>query len=928
MAWLIASLRRLRDERSTSVALVLLVFVTAFVFAAAPRLFDRIATDALRAQVREASSFDRDLQLLQARRIAADRDDPLGGVDAAGAELQGRLPPAIGALIDDRSAIVDSARMAVLATTPDPSFLRLRVQQGLGEHIVYDEGRAPTGALRRIANSLDPSGASGDVAVFEVGLARASAEAIGVSVGDIVPLAPDPTDTLVGAGGGGGGGLVLAAEVVGIFDVPDATDPYWMGDTGLILPSYRGPTLLARLVDVTAALAPDAYPDLLAETGAGLPARYTWRYRVDPERLNVSDTDRLLVDLRRLEGTFPSAGAGPDGTTLRSGLLPLMETWARRWGSATTLLGVIAVGPIVVALAALAMVVLLVVARRRPSLELSRGRGASTTQVIGSAAVEGLLLTVPAAAVALLLTLVILPAGSVRTSAAMASAVAIATMLLIVLAIVPTAVATPRGPGHDSTGLPRTSARRLILEGLVVVLACAGAWLLRERGVGSVGSTAIPGDAPAADPLIAAVPALAGVAAGLILVRLLPIPIRALGRLAGRRRDLVPVLAMRRAAGGGSAGAVLLVLMAATAIAAFSLNTLLHFDQAADDIAWQQVGAPYHLTGGVAVLPSDLDPAAFSQVQASAGVFGVRAVLEGRQILVDVLAVDVADLGPVVDGTPADPLLPPALLAPSVPAGSPYPVIVSQDLGEGTQALEVGDIFTLSVEARNLSFRVAEIRARYPGIPEGAPFVIASRDQLRADRADGFRTDSAFYLRADDSAETVAAIRARVRESAPFAVVDGRAERTATLRASPIMDAIVLGLALAGLVAAIYAALAIAAALALAGAAQAVEVAHLRTMGLTRREAFGLILVEHGPVIAIGFVAGLAFGSALFRVVQPGLGLDTLVGSSLEIPITLDLAQLLAIGLFVVAIAAFGIGLGAFLQRRAIPASAIRRGFE
>jgi hypothetical protein len=41
-----------------------------------------------------------------------------------------------------------------------------------------------------------------------------------------------------------------------------------------------------------------------------------------------------------------------------------------------------------------------------------------------------------------------------------------------------------------------------------------------------------------------------------------------------------------------------------------------------------------------------------------------------------------------------------------------------------------------------------------------------------------------------------------------------------------------------------------------------------------------------------------------------------------------DLAQLLAIGLFVVAIAAFGIGLGAFLQRRAIPATAIRRGFE
>jgi putative ABC transport system permease protein len=232
------------------------------------------------------------------------------------------------------------------------------------------------------------------------------------------------------------------------------------------------------------------------------------------------------------------------------------------------------------------------------------------------------------------------------------------------------------------------------------------------------------------------------------------------------------------------------------------------------------------------------------------------------------------------------------------------------------------------VEARTLQFRIEEIRSRYPGIPEGIPFVVASRDQLRADRTDGFRTTSAFYIRADDSTETAASIRDQVRASAPFADVTGRAERTAELHSSPIIDAIVLGVALAGLLAALYAALAISAALALAGTAQAVEVAHLRTMGMTRREAFGLILVEHGPMTVIGFVAGLAFGLLLFAVVRPGLGLDTLVGSSLDIPVSLGPDQLLAIGLFVIVIAALGIGLGAFLQRRAIPASAIRRGFE
>ena len=215
--------------------------------------------------------------------------------------------------------------------------------------------------------------------------------------------------------------------------------------------------------------------------------------------------------------------------------------------------------------------------------------------------------------------------------------------------------------------------------------------------------------------------------------------------------------------------------------------------------AWQQVGAPYLLTGGVAVLPSDLDPVTFPEVDARAGAFKSRAVYEARRLPLELLAIDVADLGPVVAGTPGDPQLPASMLTPSVPPGTPYPVIVSSAFGEGTQAMAVGDQFTLPVEARQMTFRIEEIRDRYPGVDEGVPFVVASRDQLRADRTDGFRTNSAFYIRADDSAETAAAIREQVRASAPFADLAGRVERTDELRTSPIIDAIVLGVALAGL---------------------------------------------------------------------------------------------------------------------------------
>jgi len=60
-----------------------------------------------------------------------------------------------------------------------------------------------------------------------------------------------------------------------------------------------------------------------------------------------------------------------------------------------------------------------------------------------------------------------------------------------------------------------------------------------------------------AGPLIAAVPALAAIAAGLAAVRLVPLPLRLLGRVAASGRGLVPVLALRRAVQGGTTAAVL-----------------------------------------------------------------------------------------------------------------------------------------------------------------------------------------------------------------------------------------------------------------------------------------------------------------------------------------------------------------------------------
>ena len=104
MAWLAMSLRRLRQDRAATIGLFTLVGITAFVFAIGPRLLSQVTDRALRDEVAAAPAAVRDIQLIQERRIGPAVGDPMGAVDAAGAELGGRIPPAISDLFVDAMA--------------------------------------------------------------------------------------------------------------------------------------------------------------------------------------------------------------------------------------------------------------------------------------------------------------------------------------------------------------------------------------------------------------------------------------------------------------------------------------------------------------------------------------------------------------------------------------------------------------------------------------------------------------------------------------------------------------------------------------------------------------------------------------------------------------------------------------------------------
>jgi ABC-type lipoprotein release transport system permease subunit len=203
---------------------------------------------------------------------------------------------------------------------------------------------------------------------------------------------------------------------------------------------------------------------------------------------------------------------------------------------------------------------------------------------------------------------------------------------------------------------------------------------------------------------------------------------------------------------------------------------------------------------------------------------------------------------------------------------------------------------------------------------------VISLAQLESLEPDSDLPISAVSLRAP--ADAAPALREALASISPSLVLDSRVEETARFRAAPMISAVVWLLGAAIAVTAAYAALAIAASLAMAGAARAGEAAHLRALGLHRRQAILLVVAEHGSTIVIGFVAGTLLGLWLFSMLRQGLGLAALIGTDLAIPLSIDAVSVALLFAAIIAIAAIGIALSSTLERSSAPASAIRRGIE
>ncbi|GAA1581552.1 ABC transporter permease [Actinomadura kijaniata] len=368
---------------------------------------------------------------------------------------------------------------------------------------------------------------------------------------------------------------VVRVRIVGLFAPLRADDPLWQGDPLVA----KGVTRLDYTTYGPLVVRPETFASRLM--GGGVEVRWT----VLPG-LGRVDTAGLTALRARLDGSGPvfQRLGRETGTTFTTAtelpaLLHQLETAVTTTRS-TMLMPVIQL--VLLAGYALALVARLLADQRRAEVALLRMRGASLGQLAGLTLAEWLVIVLPGAVLSPLLAAPLLrlagrapavraagltlDAGALAPLWGVSAAAALACALLLT---VPTLRGAMRTFAETQAGLGGTRGPALRRGGAdlaLLLVAALGVWQLTRYGAGGTAGV---------DPFIVSGPALALLAGGMLLLRLLPPATRAAEHLTRRRRGLAASLSVRQVSRRPLryAGPALLLVMA-TAVGVLSVTTM------------------------------------------------------------------------------------------------------------------------------------------------------------------------------------------------------------------------------------------------------------------------------------------------------------------------------------------------------------------
>ncbi|MGW4052944.1 FtsX-like permease family protein [Streptomyces sp. NPDC004779] len=855
---------RLRAAPGAAAGLALLVFVTALLAAALPRVVDAYETEGLRHGVRTApahlSQVEVTVPLEQGATISPEtlRELQEG--------LRGLIPPP---LLTDPGQTAHGIRTMVLIPGLDPWLPRpsnvapefvLASPSDLSDHSTLLQGRMPAGSPARP----------------EAAVTARTAEILKIKPGSVVHvpgITPEP----------------VAVTVTGIVEPREPERPYWAVEPLLrtpVLATKPDPTQIIYFWQAALLVSPQAGSALASTTGS--PEAY-WRFPPVSGHLTAADAGPLAASVDSLSGgpalakihelTGPTVRVATDlGTVLGThdatgaAIAPVV---------AVAVFGVGAVGAVVVA-----MTGGLLLFRRDSELTLLRARGASLPGIGLRLLGETSAVAVPAAALGLVAAIALVrgpdtPGAPALTGSAplLPSVLGAALVALVTALVLPVrAVLRHRAPrvhgAREDLVDARPSRRRTVVELTLLVLAA-----------GAIASLRLRGTADAGDHLVSAAPVFVGVIAALVLVRFQPLPLRLLARQARRMRGVVGPLAIARA-GRSPAGGVLplLALVLSLTTAAFGGSVLAGVAEARDRASLLVTGADARVEAAAeSGIPAGLTEA----------VRGAKGVREAQSVQIEY---GVALPSPVTTAPPmsaplvaVDPAAYAGLARRTDNGAFPAGLLASTGKGGREAALDTARVLPaiaspavaarlgdqpqrIDSDAGGFRVRVVAVRDSTPGV-RGENFLVVNAADITLQRP------TAVLVSGDVDGP---ALRKAVASKSRDAEVTLSAEARAAYVDSPLQSG-AEGLYAAAIGAgAAYAVAAVLLSLMQSGPERATLLSRLRTMGLTRRQGRRLLGLEALPPAVFAALGGALAGWATVPLLAPGVDLRRLALATAE----------------------------------------------
>ena len=877
--------------------------VAAVLATGAPRLLEQVSDDDLKDAIASVEPEERNITIARDHRIGAgSRADPFNYVDRNGQKyIDDDFPPSVSAIVADQGFVVDSPPYTVSSFPDDiegpfPTTFRFRYQSGVEEELTIVEGhlperRAPIPMFEGPDCPDDPLAVDGfeadseiqcsvvPISVYEVAITAETAEAMMLSVGDLVTLTPDASDPAWTFSIGDVLTRRLILSISGFVELTDPSGEYWYADTALHQPVITENADF-RLIDATGLMRPDVYRDLLVDT-FGVPLEYTWRYYVDPELVGQDQVGDLAADLTKI---------APRDAIVSTLLPRVIDDFIAQRAQTVALMSTTIAGVLVVAVAVLFMLASLWDQRWRSAALLAVDRGSSRVQTFMAVTRHAVVAVVPATITGFVLTLLLVPDVSSPLAVRAAVALAVGGSVAIVVATSRGSAARSKAPAADEPDAPVSTARRLVRDSFVLIAGAGSVVLLRRRG--SLDDT---GDVDLEfDLLLATAPAIVGLAIGLIALRVYSPLVRLCSRIGARSPGAVPLVGFRRLVGHTNAAHTpFIVILLAVGVAVFASIVRSSIEAGQTDHAWQAIGADFRVSAHTsgAPLPRTVDAGDLdAESAAPARLYPDTIVTGGGDLsVVDLLAIDVHGHRVVFSGSPTDPSILDPIDGPLPPSDGPspsIPALVSSELARGG-ARELD----LALGADTPTAAVAGVLERFPGLSTTTPFVVVSMEHLR-DVSEVLPTaPSLLFLRASES--NGQQIEEHLDDVAPTTHVTARHESMDAVAGDPFAQWVNRGLALVRAFAISLAGLAAVSVVAVTSNTRTREIGLLRTLGLETRQATILTAMEQIVPVAFALIVGTGFGVGVAHLLTPALDLEAFTGGVLPVDLIVEVTPVL-----------------------------------